>query len=87
MWGNMPPMEPTLTVSHQLKKPIPFDEVNSNPWLLDPAGNLEDYATEVLHARKLSRVWAIRDDEYLHIVLRPPAIRTFPHYFCFEVIG
>ena len=54
----------------QLKEPIPFDKVKSNPWLLDSSTDLADYANQVFRAEKLLEVWANRDEKHLHAVLR-----------------
>ena len=54
----------------QLKEPIPFDKVDSNPWLLYTATNLADYATKVFRAVKLRDVWTNHEENHLHAVLR-----------------
>jgi len=53
-----------------LKEPIPFDEVRSHPWLLDPSTNLTDYATRPFRAEKLLDILPTRDNRCLHVVLR-----------------
>ena len=60
-----------MTDFSQLKEPIPFDQVSSNPWLLEPSANLSDYAARVFRAEKLVDIWAKRDlTRHLHAVVR-----------------
>jgi len=53
-----------------LKEPIPFDQVDSNSWLLDSSTNLADYATRVFRAEILIDLWTNRDKRCLHAVVR-----------------
>jgi len=48
----------------QLKEPIPFDQVASNPWLLDSSTNLASYATHIYRVENLS------NPKHLRAVLR-----------------
>ena len=52
-----------------MKEPIPFSQVNANPWLLDSSTNLADYATHVFRAERLLDVWTNREEKYLHAIL------------------
>ena len=59
-----------LFTGFQLKEPIPFSEVESNPWLLDPSTNLRDYATRHFLAERLSDIWTNRDHKFVHAIAR-----------------
>ncbi|KAF9653381.1 hypothetical protein BDM02DRAFT_3182905 [Thelephora ganbajun] len=54
-----------------LKRPIPFDQVEKNPWLLKSFVSLSDYATHRFHAEKLCDVLSNKfdDPKSLHVVL------------------
>ena len=53
-----------------MNEPIHFDQVSSNPWLLDSSIDLADYATRIFNAENLFNIWTNRDTRHLHAVLR-----------------
>ena len=53
----------------QLKEPIPFNQVDSNPWLLNVMTDLTEHATRLFRAERLFDVWTDRNHRCLHAVI------------------
>ena len=70
-----PQVESSADRSCQLKKPIPFDQVESSKWLLDPKTDLTEYATRAFHAEKVGDVVLTTEHRHLHVILElnPPS--------------
>lgn len=82
-WDTAPDLNRQLTIFCQLNETIPFERLDSNPWLLDPSTNLDEHATRPVQAEKLSDVWVARDPRSLHAVLRrlkTPSTSPTPHF-------